>query len=269
MDEVKKLTVRDWWTMKQAGEKIVCVTSYDAIFARIADEAGMHLLLVGDSAGNTVLGYKNTIPVTMEESLVLTAAVCRGARHAMVIGDMPFMSYQISDAEAIRNAGRYLKECGADGVKLEGGKKFAPLIRRLVDSGIPVFAHVGLLPQSVLKEGGYRMHGKSDAEAEEILEDALAVEAAGAFAVTLEGVTASVAEKITSKLHIPTIGIGAGPGCDGQIQVITDILGLGGAFLPRHAKRFANLADEAIKALQGYVSEVQEGSFPGEGNFTR
>ena len=269
MDEVKKLTVRDLWKMKQTGEKIVCVTSYDAIFARIADEAGMHLILVGDSAGNTVLGYKNTIPVTMEESLMLTAAVCRGAKRAMVIGDMPFMSYQISDAEAVRNAGRYLKECGADGVKLEGGKKFAPLIRRLVDSSIPVFAHVGLLPQSVLKEGGYRMHGKSDAEADAILEDALAVEEAGAFAVTLEGVTASLAEKITSKLHIPTIGIGAGPGCDGQIQVITDVLGLGGAFLPRHAKRFATLADEAVSALKSYLAEVQDGKFPAEGNYTR
>lgn len=200
---------------------------------------------------------------------MLTAAVCRGARRAMVIGDMPFMSYQISDAEAIRNAGRYLKECGADGVKLEGGKKFAPLIRRLVDSGIPVFAHIGLLPQSVLKEGGYRMHGKNDAEAEEIMEDALAVEEAGAFAVTLEGVTASLAKAITSRLHIPTIGIGAGPECDGQIQVITDILGLGGAFLPRHAKRFATLADDAVSALKGYLSEVREGTFPAEGNYTR
>ena len=243
--------------------------AYDAIFAHLADESGMHLLLVGDSAGNTVLGYKNTIPVTLEESLTLTAAVCRGARRAMVIGDMPFMSYQISEAEAIRNAGRYLKECGADGVKLEGGKKFAPLIRRLVDAGIPVFAHIGLLPQSVLKEGGYRMHGKEEAEAEAIFEDALAVEEAGAFAVTLEGVTASLAAKITARLHIPTIGIGAGPECDGQIQVITDILGLGGAFLPRHAKRFATLADTGIAALKEYLAEVQGGAFPAEANYTK
>ena len=269
MDSEKKITVRDLWKMKQSGEKIVTVTAYDAIFARIADEAGMHLLLVGDSAGNTVLGYKNTIPVTLEQSLMLTAAVCRGVKRAMVIGDMPFMSYQISEAEAVRNAGRYLKECGADGVKLEGGRSVYPLIRRMVDSGIPVFAHVGLLPQSVLKDGGYRIHGKSDAEAEAIMEDALAVQEAGAFAVVLEGVPSSLSEKITAKLTIPTIGIGGGAGCDGQIQVITDILGLGGAFLPRHAKRFATLADTATAALRQYADEVRAGTFPGAENSTK
>ena len=269
MDSEKKITVRDLWKMKQSGEKIVTVTAYDAIFARIADEAGMHLLLVGDSAGNTVLGYKNTIPVTLEQSLMLTAAVCRGVKRAMVIGDMPFMSYQISEAEAVRNAGRYLKECGADGVKLEGGRSVYPLIRRMVDSGIPVFAHVGLLPQSVLKDGGYRIHGKSDAEAEAIMEDALAVQEAGAFAVVLEGVPSSLSEKITAKLTIPTIGIDGGAGCDGQIQVITDILGLGGAFLPRHAKRFATLADTATAALRQYADEVRAGTFPGAENSTK
>lgn len=262
MDNEKKLTVRDLWKMKQAGEKIITVTAYDALFGRIADEAGMHLLLVGDSAGNTVLGYKNTIPVTLEQSLMLTAAVCRGVKHAMVIGDMPFMSYQISNDEAVRNAGRYLKECGADGVKLEGGKAFFPLIKRMVDCGIPVFAHVGLLPQSVLRDGGYRIHGRSDAEAQAIFEDALAVQEAGAFAVVLEGVPAELAKKITAELRIPTIGIGGGPYCDGQIQVLTDILGLGGAFLPKHAKRFANLADTAVAALKTYADEVRNGQFP-------
>ena len=269
MDTEKKITVRDLWKMKQNGEKIVTVTAYDAIFAKIADEAGMHLILVGDSAGNTVLGYKNTIPVTLEESLMLTAAVCRGAHRPMVIGDMPFMSYQISESEAVRNAGRYLKECGADGVKLEGGRKVCGLIKRMVDSGIPVFAHVGLLPQSVLKDGGYRIHGKSDAEAEQIMDDALAVQEAGAFAVVLEGVPSSLSEKITAKLAIPTIGIGGGAGCDGQIQVLTDILGLGGAFLPRHAKRFATLADTAVAALREYAEEVRNGVFPDDAHSTK
>ena len=266
MDSMKKLTVRDLWKMKQAHERIVCVTSYDALFARMADEAGMHLLLVGDSAGNTVLGYKNTIPVTLEESLMLTAAVCRGVQHAMVIGDMPFMSYQVSETEAVRNAGRYLKECGADGVKLEGGRNIQGLIARLVDSGIPVFAHVGLQPQKVLKDGGYRIHGREESEAEEIFEDALSVQQAGAFAVVLEGVSASLAKRITSELKIPTIGIGAGVACDGQIQVITDILGLGGSYLPRHAKHYANLADNALAALKCYADEVNSGVFPGEAN---
>ena len=266
MDAIRKLTVRDLLKLKQAGQKIVTVTAYDALFGRIADEAGMHLILVGDSAGNTVLGYKNTIPVTLEESLMLTAAVCRGVQHAMVIGDMPFMSYQISETEAVRNAGRYLKECGADGVKLEGGRRIQGLIARLVDSGIPVFAHVGLQPQQVLKDGGYRIHGRDESEAEGIYKDALAVQEAGAFAVVLEGVSAALAKRITSELRIPTIGIGAGACCDGQIQVITDILGLGGAYLPRHAKHYANLAESAVSALKCYADEVVSGVFPGEAN---
>ena len=200
---------------------------------------------------------------------MLTAAVCRGVRRAMVIGDMPFMSYQISEAEAVRNAGRYLKECGADGVKLEGGRSVAPLIQRFVAAGIPVFAHVGLQPQLVLKEGGYRIHGKDEAEAQAIMDDAMAVQDAGAFAVVLEGVSSALAKRITAELKIPTIGIGAGPECDGQIQVITDILGLGGEYLPRHAKRFANLAESAKAALEDYAKEVAAHTFPGEANSTK
>ena len=269
MEAVRKLTVRDLLKLKQAGQKIVTVTAYDALFGRIADEAGMHLILVGDSAGNTVLGYKNTIPVTLEESLMLTAAVCRGVQHAMVIGDMPFMSYQISETEAVRNAGRYLKECGADGVKLEGGRRIQGLIARLVDSGIPVFAHVGLQPQQVLKDGGYRIHGRDESEAEGIYKDALAVQEAGAFAVVLEGVSAALAKRITSELRIPTIGIGAGACCDGQIQVITDILGLGGDFVPRHAKQFGQLGAAMKTALTDYCREVSEGTFPGEGQSSK
>lgn len=265
MDTERKLTVRDLQKMKQASEKIVAITAYDALFARIVDEAGFQLILVGDSMGNTVLGYSNTIPVTLEQSLMLTAAVCRGAHHAMVIGDMPFMSYQASQDDAVLNASRYLKECGADGVKLEGGQCVYDIIRRFVSTGIPVMGHVGLLPQSVLREGGYRIHGRHD-EAKAVMEDALAVEEAGAFSVVLEGVPASLAADITARLKIPTIGIGAGAGCDGQIQVLTDVLGLGGAFLPRHARRFANLAEVASGALKTYADEVRQGTFPAECN---
>ena len=238
--EAKRITVRDLAKMKAEGRKITTVTSYDAITARLVDEAGIQLILVGDSAGNTVLGYENTIPVTLEESLMLTAAVRRGAKHAMVIGDMPFMSYQVSEEEAVRNAGRYLKEAGADGVKLEGGRSMLKTIRRIVDASIPVFGHVGLLPQSVLKDGGYRIHGRND-EAEQIIDDALAVQEAGAFAV------------------------GAGPYCDGQIQVVTDILGLG-TFVPRHAKVFTNLSQYTADALKQYREEVEAQTFPAEAN---
>ncbi|MBR0458264.1 MAG: 3-methyl-2-oxobutanoate hydroxymethyltransferase [Victivallales bacterium] len=265
MDNVKRITVRDLQKMKQTGQKIVTVTSYDAITARLVDEAGLHLILVGDSAGNTVLGYSNTIPVTMEESLMLTSAVRRGARRAMVIGDMPFGSYQVSPEEAVRNASRYLKECGADGVKLEGGKAVYPIIRRLVEASIPVMGHVGLLPQSVLKDGGYRAHGKSEEEAQAVVEDALAVQEAGAFAVVLECIPAALAERITKTLSIPTIGIGAGPHCDGQIQVVTDVLGLG-SYVPRHASQFAHLADAASAGLREYFAKVSDGSFPGPEN---
>ena len=194
-------------------------------------------------------------------ALMLTSAVCRGVKRAMVIGDMPFMSYQAGLDDAVRNAGRYLKECGADGVKLEGGQSAYPIIQRLTSSGIPVMGHVGLLPQSVLKDGGYRIHGNSDEEAKAVMQDALAVQEAGAFSVVLEGIPAPLAKEITARLTIPTIGIGAGPHTDGQIQVIADILGLG-SFVPKHAKRFANLSDVIASALRQYVSEVQDGVFP-------
>jgi 3-methyl-2-oxobutanoate hydroxymethyltransferase len=257
----RRYTVRDLAKMKAAGRKIAMVTAYDAIMARLADEAGMHLLLVGDSMGNTVLGYDNTIPVTLAESLALTAAVRRGARRAMVIGDQPFMSYQVSPEEAVRHAGRDLKEAGADAVKKEGGRVMHGVIRRLVEVGIPVMAHIGLLPQSVLKDGGYRLHGKSEAEAAALLDDAQAVQEAGAFAVVLEGMPAALGAEITARLAIPTIGIGAGPHCDGQVQVITDLLGLGGAFVPKHAKVYAPLGQTALDGLRKYVQEVTEGNF--------
>ena len=263
----KKITVRDLAKLKAQGIRIPTATAYDAITARIADEAGVLLLLVGDSAGNTVLGYDNTIPVTLEESLMLTAAVRRGARHAMVVGDMPFMSYQLSPEQALANAGRYLKETGADAVKLEGGRHMNPTIRRIVDAGIPVFGHIGLLPQSVLRDGGYRLHGKTDEEARQLIDDALAVQEAGAFAVVLEGVPAELSRTITEKLTIPTIGIGAGPWTDGQIQVTPDIMGLNTGYVPRHAKRFAELGALMKQAFEDYCREVQDQTFPGPENY--
>jgi 3-methyl-2-oxobutanoate hydroxymethyltransferase len=261
----RRYTVRDLAKMKAEGRKITTITAYDAITARLVDQAGFQLILVGDSAGNTVLGYENTIPVTLEESLMLTAAVKRGVKNAMVIGDMPFLSYQVSEEEAVRNAGRYLKETGADGVKLEGGTAMLNTIRRITEASIPVLGHIGLLPQSVLKDGGYRIHGRNE-EAQKIIDDALAVQEAGAFAVVLEGVPKLLAKTITETLKIPTIGIGAGPYCDGQIQVVTDILGLGGAFIPRHAKKFANLGQITLDALAEYKKQVEDSTFPAEEN---
>ena len=262
----KKVTVRTLNAMKSRGEKIVMLTGYDAVTARWAEQAGCQLVLVGDSMGNTVLGYENTLPVTLEESLAHTAAVRRGAKLAMVIGDMPFMSYQISVEEAVRNAGRYLKEAGADAVKLEGGRTMLPVIKRLVEAGIPVMGHIGLLPQSVLKDGGYRIHGKAEEEARELSEDAIAMQEAGCFSIVLEGVPAELSRKITESLRIPTIGIGAGPYTDGQVQVIADLLGYGGGYLPKHAKCYADLNSIALKAIAQYCEEVKNGQFPAEGN---
>ncbi|MFA6930421.1 MAG: 3-methyl-2-oxobutanoate hydroxymethyltransferase [Lentisphaeria bacterium] len=260
----KRITVCDFAALKARGKKIVMITAYDAAQARWGEEAGCEALLVGDSMGNTVLGYDTTLPVTLEESLSHTAAVRRGAKKAMVIGDMPFLSYQISTEEAIRNAGRYLKECGADAVKLEGGTAMLPTLRRLVEVGIPVIGHIGLLPQSVLKDGGYRLHGKSSEEAAALRKEALAVQEAGVFAVVLEGIPAALSQEITALLKIPTIGIAAGPHCDGQVQVISDLLNFGGTYLPRHAKVYADFYQSAITAIKQYCQEVRDGSFPEE-----
>lgn len=244
-------------------EKIACVTAYDAAFARIFDSAGIQLILVGDSVGNNVLGFDSTIPVTMEMMLHHTAAVVRGVRDAHVVADMPFMSYQIDDNEAMRNAGRLIQESGADSVKLEGGEERAGLVRRLVDNGIPVCAHIGLTPQSVLAFGGYGMHGKDEAEAEKLVRDARALEAAGAYAIVLECVPDMLAERITSALSIPTIGIGAGPCCDGQILVMHDLLGINPPDgTPRFVKRFAELGAAATDAISAYAAEVKAGTFP-------
>lgn len=244
-------------------EKIACITAYDAPFARIFDNAGIQMILVGDSVGNNVLGFDSTIPVTMEMMVHHTAAVSRGAARAHVIADMPFMAYQIDDNEGMRNAARLIQEGGADSVKLEGGSERAPLVRRLVDNGIPVCAHIGLTPQSVLAFGGYGMHGKAEAEAERLVRDARDLAAAGAFAIVLECIPDALAGRITAELTIPTIGIGAGPQCDGQILVMHDLLGINPPEgTPRFARRYAEIASSAGAAVSAYAADVKSGAFP-------
>lgn len=259
--------MKKWTTTRlkkcKGAEKIACITAYDAAFAGIFDAAGIQLILVGDSVGNNVLGFDSTIPVTMEMMLHHTAAVARGVRDAHVVADMPFMSYQIDDGEGMRNAGRLIQEAGADSVKLEGGEERAPLVKRLVDNGIPVCAHIGLTPQSVLAFGGYGMHGKDEAEAEKLFRDARALEAAGAYAIVLECVPDMLAERITSALSIPTIGIGAGPFCDGQVLVMHDALGINPPDgTPRFVKRFGEFGAAAAAAISSYAAEVRAGTFP-------
>lgn len=261
-DTTRKLTTRDIRLMRTRGEKIVSITAYDAVFARLADEAGVHFLLVGDSLGMNVLGYQSTIPVTIQQSLHHCAAVVRGVKRALVVGDMPFLTYQVSPEQAMQNAGRYLQEAHADAVKLEGGEHMAPTVERLTRVGVPVMGHIGIMPQSVLTEGGYRVRGRTPREADQLLADAKALEQAGAFALVLEGVPVGLSERITAELAIPTIGIGAGPGCSGQIQVINDVLGLFEAFVPRHTKRYAELADTIRAALGAYRQDVEDGRFP-------
>jgi 3-methyl-2-oxobutanoate hydroxymethyltransferase len=220
------------------------------------------LILVGDSLGNVVLGYETTVPVTMEDMLHHTKAVTRGAKSALVVGDMPFMTYQISAEEALRNAARFLQEGGAQTVKLEGGVAVAETVKRIVDAGIPVMGHIGLTPQYINQLGGHQIQGKTTAAAEKLIEDAVALEQAGAFAVVLETVPAPLAALITQRLSIPTIGIGAGPGCDGQVQVVHDVLGLTSGFVPKHAKQYVRLAELIKNAVTEYQNDVKKGAFP-------
>ena len=250
--------------MKPKGEKITMLTAYDYATAKIVDEAGVPLILVGDSLGMVVLGYESTIPVTIEEMLHHTKAVVRGTRQAMVIGDMPFMTYHISLEDALYNAGRFIQEGGAQAVKLEGGVTVAEKVRRIVDCGIPVMGHIGLTPQSIHQLGGYKVRGKTQETAAKLIDDARSLEEAGAFAVVLETVPSQLAALITQSISIPTIGIGAGIGCDGQVQVINDILGSFTDFVPRHAKQYARLADIIRNAVTEYHNEVKDGSFPTE-----
>jgi 3-methyl-2-oxobutanoate hydroxymethyltransferase len=250
---------------KERGEKIVMVTAYDAPGARFAEDAGIDIVLVGDTAAMVVLGYEGTtVPVTMDEMLFLTRTVARAARRPIVIGDMPFGSYQVSDEAAVENAIRFFKEAGADAVKLEGAGPSLSRVRAIVQAGIPVMGHVGLTPQSATMLGGFKTQGKTAEAAAQLVEDALALEEAGCFAVVLEAVPAPVAAEITRRLTVPTIGIGAGPDCDGQVLVYHDLLGLSEGHLPRFVKRYANLSREIRDALESYAEDVRSGAFPEE-----
>ncbi|MCH7744905.1 MAG: 3-methyl-2-oxobutanoate hydroxymethyltransferase [Chloroflexi bacterium] len=257
-----RVTIRDLKDMKCRGERIPMITAYDYTSAKIVEEAGIPLILVGDSLGMVVLGYDSTVPVTMDEMVHHIKAVVRGTQKAHVVGDMPFLSYHADVAEAVQNAGRLLKEGGAQSVKLEGGRHMAETVRRIVQSGIPVMGHIGLTPQAVNQLGGYRVQGKSSKEAIGLLEDAGALEEAGAYSVVLECVPAPLSALITERLSIPTIGIGAGAHCDGQVQVFHDLLGLFSDFVPKHARRYANLGDDIKAAVAGYIEDVQAQSFP-------
>jgi 3-methyl-2-oxobutanoate hydroxymethyltransferase len=257
-----RVTITEIKEMKQKKENIPMLTAYDYVTAKMIDEAGVPLILVGDSLGMVMLGYESTIPVTMEEMIHHTKAVVRGARKALVIGDMPFMTYHISVSDALHNAAMFIQEGGAQAVKLEGGEVVADTVRRLVGCGIPIIGHIGLTPQSIHQLGGFKVRGKGLEEARKLLNDARILEEAGAFAIVLECTPAPLSKLITQKLAIPTIGIGAGPDCDGQVQVISDLLGLYTEFVPKHAKQYAKLAGEIKAAVSSYVSEVKSRSFP-------
>jgi 3-methyl-2-oxobutanoate hydroxymethyltransferase len=258
-----KLPLPELGEMKRRGEKIVMVTAYDAPGARFAEDAGIDIILVGDTAAMVVLGHEGTtVPVTMDEMLFLTRTVARAARHPVVVGDMPFGSFQVSDEKAVENAIRFVKEAGADAVKLEGAGPMLTRVQSIVQAGIPVMGHVGLTPQSATMLGGFKTQGKTAEAARQLVEDALALEQAGAFSVVLEAVPAPVAAEVTQRLSVPTIGIGAGRGTDGQVLVDHDLLGLSEGHLPRFVKRYANLSREIRDALEAYAEEVRAGTFP-------
>ncbi len=261
---MSKITIATLRKMKESGEKITMLTCYDYSTAKRMDAAGIEILLIGDSLGNTMLGYADTLPVTMEDMIHHTAAVARGAQNALVIGDMPFMSYQTSTYDAVVNAGRLIKEGHANVVKLEGGARMCEQIEAIVKADIPVCAHIGLTPQSVNAFGGMRVQGKSEAAARALIEDAKQVEAAGASMVVLEGIPAKLAAIITRTVHIPTIGIGAGADCDGQVLVYQDMLGMFDDYVPKFVKQFANVGEVMTQAFTDYMREVKEGTFPGQ-----
>jgi len=258
----RKITIPDVIGMKGAGEKIVAVTAYDVPFARIFDPL-VDIILVGDSLGMVLYGYDTTLPVTMEDMVRHTSAVTRGRERSLLVADMPFGSFQVSTEMALENACRLVKEGGAEAVKLEGGVKVRPIVEKLTSFGIPVMGHVGLTPQSIHKMGGYRIQGRGAEARKRLIEDARSLEEAGAFSVVLEGVPSEVAEEITESLKIPTIGIGAGAACDGQVLVMHDLLGLSGEFKPKFVKRFADLTAAVEEAVREYASEVRAGTFPG------
>ena len=260
----KRLSILDLQKMKDAGKPITMLTAYDYPSAQLVDQAGIEMILVGDSLGMVVLGYDSTVPVTMEEMLHHSRAVARGANRAYLVGDMPFMSYQADIAEAVRNAGRFLKEGNMDAVKLEGGREVATTVNAIVSAGIPVLGHIGLTPQSISKLGGYRVQGKTASSAHKLIGDALALEEAGCFGIVLEAVPAIVAEAISTRLRIPTIGIGAGASCDGQVLVLHDLLGIYDTVLPRFVKRYENLRESIIDAIGHYARDVRARRFPAE-----
>ena len=259
----KKVTKNTILEMKRKGKKIVALTSYDYISTKIIDDGGIDLILVGDSLGMVVLGYDNTLPVTVEEVIHHLKAVTRAKPKAMVAGDLPFMSYQASVEDAVRNAGRLVKEGGAESVKLEGGERYVPVIEAILNASIPVIGHLGLTPQSLYQFGGYKVQGKDRESAERLFRDALSLERAGCFAIVLEGIPWQLAKRITEAVSIPTIGIGAGPHCDGQVLVINDMLGIYEHPLPRFVKKYGELGKEMKQAISEYARDVREGRFPG------
>ena len=267
MQERQKVTVSDLLAKKQQLEKITMLTAYDSLMAGIIDRAGIDTILVGDSLGNVILGLDSTLKVTMEEMLIHCRAVSRGGRHAMVIADMPFMSYQVSNEDAVRNSGRFVQEAGCDAVKIEGGEDSSvSRIKAVLDAGIPVLGHIGLEPQSVKKLGGYRVRGRKADEAEQLLSEAERLERIGCFAIVLECVPTSLGALITSKISIPTIGIGAGPGCDGQVLVTHDLIGYFEGYIPKFVKRYADVSSVIDKAVSSYRDDVTHGRFPGAEN---
>jgi 3-methyl-2-oxobutanoate hydroxymethyltransferase len=257
-----KVTTHTLLEMKERGEKIVALTAYDCPTARLEDASGVEVILVGDSLGQVVLGHSSTLPVTLEDMIHHTHAVTRASPRALVVADMPFMSYQVSVESALANAGRLIREAGAEAVKLEGGRHVLPQVRALVDAGIPCMGHLGLTPQSILRFGGYRVQGKDPAAAAAMRRDAAALEDAGCFSLVLEAIPWTLAEEITAERRIPTIGIGAGAGCDGQVLVVHDLLGIFEEFTPRFVKRYAELGREMRLAFGRYVAEVKSGVFP-------
>ena len=259
-----KNTTTSIMQMKNSGHKISMLTAYDYTTARLLDEAGVNTILVGDSLGNVILGYEDTISVTVEDMIHHSAAVARGAKNALVVTDLPFMSYQTSVYDAVVNAGRLMKEGRAGAVKLEGGKEVCPQIKAIVSAGIPVVAHLGLTPQSINTFGGFKVQGKTEAAAKKLIEDAKAVEEAGAVLLVLECVPAKLAKLVTESINIPTIGIGAGAGCDGQVLVIYDMLGMFSDFKPKFVKHFANAGDVIREAVKTYIAEIDDGTFPAE-----
>ena len=261
---MKKITIPDIQRFKNEGRKISMLTAYDCQISRILDGCNVDILLVGDSVGNVIMGLENTLPVTMTDMLHHVQAVTRGRKQALVVADMPFMSYQISIAEARRNAGIFIKEGGAEAVKVEGGENTEDVISALTRIDIPVMGHIGLTPQSIHRMGGYKVQGKEEHQRQKLMADAQAVERAGAFAVVLEGMPASLAREITATLSIPTIGIGAGADCDGQVLVINDLLGLSGKFRPKFVKQYVQLEEIIKKAVSEYIDEVQSGKFPSD-----